>query len=123
MLKIIALVLLAEILTAAGHIMFKRAANSVERYSLRGFAGTAKFLRDVLPKSGIWAGLAAMIAGLAVWVAALAQGELSLVYSLGSMQYLIILFSAHVLLGEKIDRMKALGTFLVVLGIVLITVS
>jgi uncharacterized membrane protein len=61
--------------------------------------------------------------GLVSWIFALAQGDLSLVFSLGSLQYVLILFGAHIFLGEKIDRMKFLGTFLVVFGIILITMS
>ena len=123
MLKIILTVLLAEIFNAAGHILFKMSTNSVEKYSLRGMSNNVRFVRDVLSQPSIWAGIFAMAMGLVVWIVALAQGDLSLVFPLGSMQYIIILFSAHFFLGEKIDTMKTLGTFLVVLGILLITVS
>jgi uncharacterized membrane protein len=61
--------------------------------------------------------------GLAVWIIALAQGDLSIVFCLGSMQYVLILFGAHFFLGEKIDRMKLMGTLLVAFGIILITLS
>ena len=71
----------------------------------------------------IWIGLLAMTIGMAVWLMALAQADLSLVFSIGSVQYVMILFLAHYLLGEKIDKMKLAGTFLVVLGIILITIS
>jgi uncharacterized membrane protein len=42
---------------------------------------------------------------------------------MGSIQYVIILFLAHKFLGEKITALKFIGTFLVVLGIVLITMG
>ncbi|MCM8760733.1 MAG: EamA family transporter [Candidatus Omnitrophica bacterium] len=123
MIKIVLLVISAEIVTALGHLLFKSATNSVGRHDLRRPGSVFKFVGEVLSKKAIWAGLAAMMAGLAIWVAALAQGDLSLVYSLGSLQYLIILFSAHFFLGEKIERMKVIGTFLVVAGIILIMLS
>lgn len=34
-----------------------------------------------------------------------------------------ILFLAHIFLGEKIDKMKFIGTFLIVFGIVLIATT
>ena len=123
MIKIILLVLAAEVLTAAGHVLFKKTTNTVESYSLRKIGARFRFLGDIFTKLSIWLGLAACAAGLIVWLMALAEGDLSLVYSLGSVQFILILFSAHIFLNEKIDKMKLLGTFLVVLGIVFITIS
>jgi drug/metabolite transporter (DMT)-like permease len=122
-LKIILLVTVAEIFTAAGQMLFKKSANAADSYNLRRLDTHAMFLKDVMANPALWGGFAAMGAGLAVWILALSQGDLSLVFSLGSMQYIMILFGAHYFLGEKIDRMKSIGTFLVVLGIVLITLS
>lgn len=123
MLRIIILVLISEIVTALGQVLFKKSVNSVPAHSLDEAAGLARFLKDALSKPMLWAGFAALVAGLLIWVVALAQGDLSLVFPLGSMQYLIILFSAHFFLGEKIDRMKLSGTLLVTAGIILITMS
>ncbi len=124
MIKIILLVLVAEIFTAIGQVLLKKSANAAgSSHDLRQLSGHARLLKDVVTQPTLWAGFVAMAAGLIVWIIALAQGDLSLVYPLGSIQYIIILFSAHFLLGEKIDKMKFVGTFLVVAGIVLITIS
>ena len=123
MVKIILLVLAAEIITAIGHLLFKKTTNMMEAYDLRKIDNHFRFLRDVFAKPSIWLGLAACAAGLIIWLMALAQGDLSLVYPLGSVQFVLILFSAHIFLDEKIDKMKLLGTFFVVLGIVFITLS
>jgi len=124
MLKIILLVILAEIFTAVGQVLLKKSANAAEAsHDLRRLDGHARFLKDVLTQPTLWGGFVAMAAGLIVWIIALAQGDLSLVFPIGSLQYVLILFSAHFFLGEKIDKMKFLGTFLVVLGIVLIAMS
>ena len=123
MVKIFLIVLLAEIFTAVGQVLFKKGTNAVESYSLRGVDNHIRFLKDVLAKPQIWLGLFTMGIGLVVWLVALAEGDLSLVFPIGSIQYILILFGAHIFLDEKIDRMKLLGTFLVVFGIVLITIS
>lgn len=123
MLKIILLVMLAETFTAVGQVLFKKSANAADSYNLRQLDSHAMFLKDVLANPMLWGGALSMAAGLVFWIIALAQGDLSLVFSLGSMQYILILFGAHIFLGEKIDRMKFVGTFLVVAGIVLITLS
>jgi len=123
MIKVVILVLFAEILAAIAQILFKKSTNTVETYSLRGLDAHLRFLTDVLSTPSIWFGLAAMATSLIVWLIALAQGELSFVFSIGSMQYLLILFLAHFILEERIDVMKVIGTFLVVFGIILITLS
>lgn len=123
MIKILSIVLLAEVFTAIGQVLFKKSTNSLESYSLRGVDMQLRFVREILSKPFIWLGLLSMTAGLVVWIIALAQGDLNLVFSIGSIQYIFILILAHYLLGEKIDMMKLAGTFLVILGIVLITIS
>jgi len=124
MVKILFLVLLAEILTACGQICLKKAANGLgDHHNFKKIGAHMRFLSAVLSKPILWAGFGVMALGLVAWLFALAEGDLSLVFSLGSCQYIIILFLAHFILGEKIDKMKAVGTFLVVLGIVFIAVS
>lgn len=123
MIKIILLVLFSEMLVAAGQILFKKSINTIERYSLRGAGFKIRFLGEVISKPGIWGGLFFMVIGLVVWLFALAQGELSLVFSLGSIQYILILVLAHIYLNEKIDKVKLVGTLLVIAGIVLIAIG
>ena len=123
MIKIILLILVAEIFTAIGQVLFKKSTNELESYSLRGINAHMRFLTDILAKPSIWIGFLAMAAGLVVWLIALAQGDLSLVFPMGSLQYIMVLFLANIFLGEKIDKMKFIGTILVVFGIILITMS
>ena len=123
MVKIILIVILAEIFTAIGQILLKKSANAADSYNLRRLDAHARFLAEIFTNPTLWGGFLAMGIGLVVWIIALAQGDLSLVFSLGSLQYIIILFGAHFFLGEKIDRMKLVGTLLVVSGIILITIS
>ena len=123
MIKLILLVFLAEAFMTIGHILFKKTTNTLESYSLRGVFSQIRFLSEVLAKPSIWGGFLSMIVGLGVWLIALAQGDLSLVFSIGSLQFILTLFLAHLFLNEKVDRMKLLGTFLVVFGIILIVLK
>lgn len=123
MVKIILLVFLAELWTSAGNLLFKKSTNAIEFHSLRTLGANIRFFKNVILRPTLWLGMVSIAIGLAIWIAALAAGDLSVVYPMGSMAYIIILFSAHFFLGEKIDRMKLTGTFLVALGIVFITMS
>jgi uncharacterized membrane protein len=123
MLKILGFVLIAEIFIASGHTLMKKATNSLDAHGLQDANSYLCFLGKVLSKPVLWLGLLTMIVGLIAWLFALSGAALSVVYSLGSLQYVLILVMAHIFLGEKIDTMKLLGTFLVVFGIILITLS
>jgi drug/metabolite transporter (DMT)-like permease len=123
MIKIILLVLLSETITVVGQILFKKSANSMGIYNLRDRRDRVRFLLDIIKRPYLWLGLSAIVAGLIVWLFAIAQGNLSLVFPIGSLQYILILFLAHKFLGEKIDKMKLIGTLLVMAGIVLMSVS
>ena len=123
MVKIILLVLLSEAITVIGQILFKKSTNTVGIYNLRNRRDRVRFLSEVSTRPYLWLGLLAMALGLVVWLFAIAQGNLSLVFPIGSLQYILILFLAHKFLGEKIDKMKLIGTLLVMAGIVLMSVS
>lgn len=123
MVKIVLLVLLAEAITVIGQILFKKSTNSLETYSLRSNGARMRFLSEIFARPSLWLGFLAIVIGLVIWLIALAQGDLSLVFPIGSLQYIMILFLAHIFLGEKIDKMKFIGTFLIVFGIVLITTT
>lgn len=123
MVNTILLVLVSEILACVGQIFFKKSANSLKVYELHKFEGHTAFVRDLLSEPKIWSGAIAMALSLVVWIFALASADLSIVFSLGSMQYIIVLFAAHYFLCEKIDIPKLAGTLLVIAGIVLVVAS
>ncbi|MDD5436702.1 MAG: EamA family transporter [Candidatus Omnitrophica bacterium] len=120
---VVLLVLLSEIWNVVGNIFFKKSINTIEAGKMRGLAGHVGYFKRVLAEKYIWLGFGFQVLCVATWILALAQADLSLVFPLGSVQYLLILVGAHFFLGEKIDRMKLVGTLLVFGGIILITVS
>lgn len=123
MVKIILLVLLSESITVIGQICFKKSTNSIGTFDMHNGGDRIRFLLKIFTKPYLWTGILAMIIGLIVWLLAIAQGDLSLVFPIGSLQYILILFLAHKFLGEKIDRMKFIGTLLVMVGIALMSIS
>jgi len=124
MVKIILLVVFAAVFSTTAQILFKKSVNNVDSgKSLRGLRGHMNYLKDILSKGTVWAGLFSQIVCLTMWIMALAQADLSVVFPLGSVQYIFILFSSHIFLNEKINRIKLASAFLIVTGIVLITIS
>jgi drug/metabolite transporter (DMT)-like permease len=115
--------MISESCNTLGQIFFKKSANRLAEPSLKGLGAYTRFLGDVFRVPYIWIGLGLMGAGLVVWMMALTCADLSFVYPVGSMQYIFVLVFSHFLLGEKIDRMKLIGTLLVVCGITCIGLS
>ena len=121
--KIGLLILFAETWNTAGQIFLKKATNQLEAPALRNLKSYLSFLAKTLQLPGIWLGLASLTIGIILWLMALAQGELSAVYPIGSLQYILTLIAARIFLHEKIDGMKLAGTLCVILGIILIVKS
>ena len=120
---IVFFVLLAEILNNMSQFLFKKTANSIQAPQLSHLKSYGPFFHKVLRSVWIWLGLGVMAVGLVVWLAALSEGELSFVYSIGSLQYILVLLTARFLLKEKVNRTRVIGTILVASGIFLITLS
>lgn len=117
--KVLGLVFMAELWMTAGHIFLKKSANTIDPDA----PWDLKWLIHLFQRPFIWSGIFLILVGLLFWYHALSHGDLSVTYSLGSMQYVIALLASYFFLGEKVDRKKILGTLLIMGGIVLITLS
>lgn len=123
MIKVILLILLAEIWATWGQILYKKSVNLIETPSLRSHISYFNFIKKILAMPGIWMGLILITIGMVTWLFALAQTSLTKAFPIDSMQYIIMLFAAHFFLDEKIDGLKVAGTLLVVLGIIIVALS
>lgn len=123
MIKIILLVLLAEIAGTAGQILFKKGTGRLGYQSFKQFSDYLSFTKKILRMPIMWMGLLSMGSGLFFWLAALSGSELSIVFPLGSMQYILVLIASRLFLKETIDQKKLIGTLLVIVGIIAIARS
>jgi len=120
---IIILVLLAETLNAGGQFLFKKTINKINPPDIKNLKSSSLFFKKILMSVWVWLGLVVIAAGLGVWLLALSQQELSFVYSIGSLQYILILLIGHFFLDEKVTRIRVAGTVLVVCGVILVVMS
>ena len=123
MIRLLIAVLFSELLATAGQISFKKSTYRLEPSNLKSPKAYLAFMKTVFQNPLIWRGFTLFGFGMVFWLMALAQGDLSFVYPLGSIQYLLILIACRIYLKEKIDSPRLLGTLLVGVGIVLIMVS
>ena len=123
MIRTILCVLMAEIWNTAGQLLFKKSANALPLMPKAGWRTYGTFLKDVIRRPGILLGLFCLAIGLIFWLVALSQAALSVVFVLGSMQYILILVASRFFLGEKIDGRRLLGTLFIATGITLVALS
>jgi drug/metabolite transporter (DMT)-like permease len=123
MIQVFCLVVISEFCSALGQIFFKKSANQIEAIHFKNWDDYRRFLSEIFRMKAIWWGFVLMGIGLVVWLMALTGGELSFVYPVGSVQYVLVLVLSGVMLNEKIDSMKILGTGFVIIGLILIGAS
>lgn len=123
MIKVVLLILLAEVWGVIGQVFYKKSVNKLETPNLRCIKSYSRFIKSVVTMPTIWVGLFFICIGLGVWLIALAQTDLSIAFPIDSMQYIITLFAARIFLNEKMDKMKIFGTLLVIGGIIVVAMS
>ena len=121
MIRTLILVFATEIWTTLGQVLFKKATNHLGRPASK--KGYADFLGEIIRRPETGLGLIFMSIGLVTWLAALSTADLSLVFPLGSLQYVLILLASRLFLSERLDLPRVLGTLLITAGIVVITLS
>ncbi len=119
----ILLVLSGETFTAIGQLFLKRNTNRLGSPALDGPGAYVQFAVRVLRLPGIWLGLLFMAFGLIIWLIALSWFNLSLVFPIGSVQYVLVLFASRIFLKEKLNAMKVCGTLLIIAGIIAVSFS
>ena len=122
-LKVLLIILFAELWGVGGQILYKKTVTKIGTPNLRSLSSYIEFFKKTIAMPGIWVGFACITIGISIWLAALAQADLSIAFPIDSMQYIMTLVAAHIFLGEKINKMKLAGTLLVMAGIVLVAVS
>jgi len=123
MTKLLVLILIAELWGNAGQIFYKKTVNKIGSPNLRSLHSYTRFVKKVVAAPMIWFGLGFITISLVIWLVALALADLSLVFPIDSMQYIITLITAHIFLNEKINKMKLIGTLLIVGGIIFVAMS
>lgn len=107
------LVLVSELSSITGQLLFKLAVNESEESRKR----RGKFL----PIFG--AGILAMAIGFFAWVTLLSKFELSFVYPFEALSRLMLIFGAVFFLKEKMTARLWAGAFLIISGIVIVSAT
>ena len=110
----------AALLVVCGHLLIKAGLNAIP--VIPG-GGLLDKLLAILMQPTVLLGLGIYGFGTLCWMSAVAQTELSLLYPLTSLNYILIAFLSYVVFGERISLSRGSGIALIALGMVLLTRS
>lgn len=110
----------AALLVVCGHLLIKAGLNSVPVVAAVGLPAR---LSSILTQPTVLLGLGIYGLGTLCWMAAVAQADLSLLYPLTSLNYVLIALLSYLVFGERISIARGSGIALIALGMILLTRS
>lgn len=107
-------VVLNVILLVTGQVLFKLGLDRIGILTLHNAL-------SVFFSPFIWIGLILYVVATLLWFAVLSRAQLSVVYPLQSLSYILGLISSIVILHETVSPLRWIGTVVILLGVVLVS--
>ena len=107
----------SSLFVVSGHLLIKSGLSA----GTAGALGVPLWSRifHIVIQSEVAAGLAVYFLGSLCWMLAVAQQEISFLYPLSSINYVLVVVASSLFFGESISLRRMSGVALIVLGIVL----
>lgn len=99
-------------LDTAGHLALKAVAVTEHETEWRRW-------RQMLAMPVMWLGLACFVIEFLAWLALISLIPLSLAVMIGSINIVVVMLAGRLLFGERLDRMRVAGMWLITLGVAL----
>jgi uncharacterized membrane protein len=109
---------LSSVCVVSGHLMIKAGLNAAS--SAHSGGGVLAHVLYLLLQPQVFAGLAIYLTGTACWMIAVSQKEISFLYPLSSVNYVLVVIASALLLNEAVSLRRAEGILLIVLGMFLL---
>ncbi|MCU0651769.1 MAG: hypothetical protein MUC39_02375 [Candidatus Omnitrophica bacterium] len=119
---IIFLIFLTSVFDTVNQLLLKTSINSLES-NVNSIKKAFYFIAKLLFMPKIWLGFLFCCASLIVWLFALSKADLNFAFSADSMHYILIALTSRIFLKEKVGLWRWVGTFFIVIGIILLTYS
>ena len=116
---ILGLVFISIMLNSVGQLLFKIGMNQIGlfEFSLNNVLGLAL---KVLVSPALMGGLLLYFLSTGVWFLVLSRAEISYVYPLISLSYIVTAAGAYFFLHEHVSPTRLLGTLIIIIGVVLV---
>lgn len=117
------LIALTSLCDTVNQLFLKSAIDSLSFSPTFNIIKLFKFIFQLLIKPRLWLGFVFSIISLCIWLSVLSRADLNFAFSADSMHYIFIAFAARLFLKEKFSSLRWLGTALIVVGIVFISLN
>jgi len=115
---VLGLVILASFLGAFAQILLKKGVNMIGASSLLNM--TKNFVGYLFTNPLIFSGVAIYAISMIIYLTALSRGEVSVVYPIISVSYILAAILSVFFLGEKLSLLRWLGIIIIVIGVSLV---
>lgn len=116
---IFSLVFVSIIFNSIGQLLFKLGMNQIGTFDF-SFANIAGLALKVLISPALMGGLILYFLSTGVWFLVLSRAEISYVYPLISLSYLVTAAGGYLFLQEHVSPTRLLGTLIIIIGVVLV---
>jgi multidrug transporter EmrE-like cation transporter len=117
------LVLICVLVGAVGQIMWKQGMTSMDRITSVDDLLKVKTIFNIVTNKYIIIGVMFYGSAFVLWLAAMSTLELSFMYPLLSLAYVVTALIAYLFLGEHISLLRWAGTISIVIGCIMISKS
>ena len=123
LLLVLFLIALTSLCDTINQLLLKSAIDSLHFTPTLNIKKILKFVFRLIIKPRLWLGLVFSLASLCVWLVVLSRADLNFAFSADSMRYIFIALASRFVLKEKMSTWRWLGTGLIVVGIVFVSIS
>jgi len=123
LLVVLSLIALTSLCDTINQLFLKSAIDSLSFSPTFNIIKIFKFIFRLLIKPRLWLGFIFSVLSLCIWLLVLSKADLNFAFSVDSMHYIFIALASWLILKEKFNSLRWLGTGLIVIGIVLVSLS
>ena len=120
---ILCLIIFTSLCDTFRELFLKSGVNALNHLSPRTIKGVIIFILRLIRTPWVWISLLFGFLSLFIWLFILSRVDLNFAFSLDSMHYIFIALASQFIIKEKVRLIRWVGTLLIVLGIILVTLS
>lgn len=120
---VLSLIALTSLCDTINQLFLKSAIDSLNFTPTFNVIKIFKFIFKLISKPRLWLGFVFSLISLGIWLVVLSKADLNFAFSADSMHYIFIALASRFVLKEKMGLWRWLGTGLILVGIVFVSLS
>ncbi|MCX5693787.1 MAG: hypothetical protein NT014_01435 [Candidatus Omnitrophica bacterium] len=123
LLLVLFLIALTSLCDTINQLFLKSTIDSLNFTPTFNIVKIFKFIFQLLITPRLWLGFVFSLISLCIWLVVLSKADLNFAFSADSMHYIFIALASRFVLKEKMGFNRWLGTGLIVVGIIFVSLS